>query len=249
VVGSNIANILLILGLTAIIFPVVIAKETFKRDGIVLALSTLMCLGAVLYGYLTPVLGVIFVASLAGYVYFAFRQERQSNAAADAASGGVYDAPSPSAPVIALDLLFVIVGLALTILGARFLVTSAIDIARDFNVSETIIGLTIVAVGTSLPELVTSVIAALRKHSDIAVGNIVGSNIYNVLGILGVTAIIKPIDLPPQIASLDIWVMTGATVLLFITATSRWQIGRIEGALMMATYVAYCVWLAMISAA
>lgn len=248
-VGSNIANILFILGLTAIIFQVVIAKETFKRDGIVLALSTLMCLGAVLCGYLTPVLGVIFVASLAGYVYFAFRQERQSNAAADAASGGVYDAPSPSAPMIALDLLFVIVGLALTILGARFLVTSAIDIARDFNVSETIIGLTIVAVGTSLPELVTSVIAALRKHSDIAVGNIVGSNIYNVLGILGVTAIIKLIDVPPQIASLDIWVMTGATVLLFITANSRWRIGRIEGALMMAAYVAYCVWLAMISAA
>ena len=94
-VGSNIANILFILGLTAIIFPVVIAKETFKRDGIVLALSTLMCLGAVLYGYLTPVLGVIFVASLAGYVSFAFRQERQSNAAADAVSGGVSDAPSP----------------------------------------------------------------------------------------------------------------------------------------------------------
>jgi len=249
VVGSNIANILFILGLTAIIFPVVIAKETFKRDGIVLALSTLMCLGAVLYGYLTPVLGVIFVASLAGYIYYAFRQERQSNAAADAASGGVSDAPSPSAPMIALDLLFVIGGLALTILGARFLVTSAIEIARDFNVSETIIGLTIVAVGTSLPELVTSVIAALRKHSDIAFGNIVGSNIYNVLGILGVTAIIKPIDVPPQIASLDIWVMIGATVLLIITATSRWRIGRVEGGIMLAAYVGYCVWLGMNSAA
>jgi cation:H+ antiporter len=249
VVGSNIANILFILGLTAIIFPVVIAKETFKRDGIVLALSTLMCLGAVLYGYLTPVLGVIFVASLAGYIYYAFRQERQSNAAADAASGGVSDAPSPSAPMIALDLLFVIGGLALTILGARFLVTSAIEIARDFNVSETIIGLTIVAVGTSLPELVTSVMAALRKHSDIAFGNIVGSNIYNVLGILGVTAIIKPIDVPPQIASLDIWVMIGATVLLIITATSRWRIGRVEGGIMLAAYVGYCVWLGMNSAA
>ena len=91
--------------------------------------------------------------------------------------------------------------------------------------------------------------AALRKHSDIAFGNIVGSNIYNVLGILGVTAIIKPIDVPPQIASLDIWVMIAATVLLFITATSRWRIGRVEGGIMLAAYVGYCVWLGMNSAA
>ena len=250
VVGSNVANILLILGITALIFPVAVAKETFKRDGLVLALSTVMCLGAVLYGQLTPLLGAVFVASLAGYIYFAFRQERQSNAAADAAAGMTQaDFPAPSLPMIALDLLFVVVGLALTIFGARFLVSSAIEIATAFNVSETIIGLTIVAVGTSLPELVTSVMAALRKHSDIAFGNIVGSNIYNIFGILGVTAIIKPIDVPPQIASLDIWVMIAATVLLFITATSRWRIGRVEGGIMLAAYVGYCVWLGMNSAA
>ncbi|MFN3911637.1 calcium/sodium antiporter [Hyphomonas sp.] len=249
VVGSNIANILLILGITALIFPVVVARDTFQRDGIVLALATAMCLGAVLYGHLTPVLGAVFVASLAGYIYFAFRQERQSNAAADAASGVVTEVPKQSAGLIALDVFFVVAGLALTILGARFLVSSAIDIARDFNVSETIIGLTIVAVGTSLPELVTSVMAALRKHSDIAFGNIVGSNIYNILGILGVTAIIKPIDMPPQIASLDIWVMIAATALLFLTATSRWRIGRVEGGVMLAAYVGYSVWLGINSAA
>lgn len=249
VVGSNIANILLILGITALIFPVVVARETFKRDGIVLAAATAMCLSAVLYGHLNPVLGAVFVASLAGYIYFAFRQERQSNAAADAASGVVTEAPKQSAGLIALDVFFVVAGLALTILGARFLVSSAIDIARDFNVSETIIGLTIVAVGTSLPELVTSVMAALRKHSDIAFGNIVGSNIYNLFGILGVTAIIKPIDVPPQIASFDIWVMIAATALLCLTATSRWRIGRIEGGVMLAGYVAYSVWLGINSAA
>lgn len=249
VVGSNIANILLILGITALIFPVVVGKAAFHRDGVVLALATAMCLGAVLYGHLTPLLGALFVASLAGYIFYAFRQERQSNAAADAASGIVNDAPKPSVPGIALDLLFVVGGLVLTIFGARFLVSSAIDIARDFNVSETIIGLTIVAVGTSLPEMVTSVMAALRKHSDIAFGNIVGSNIYNIFGILGVTAIIKPIDVPPQIASLDIWVMIAATALLVLTATSRWKISRLEGGVMLAGYVAYCVWLGMNSAA
>ena len=249
VVASNIANILLILGITALIFPVVVAKDTFRRDGVVLVIATVMCLGAVLYGHLTPILGAAFVASLAGYILFAFRQERQSNAAADAASGTVTEVPKPSAGLIALDLFLVVAGLALTILGARFLVSSAIDVARDLHVSETIIGLTIVAVGTSLPELVTSVMAALRKHSDIACGNIVGSNIYNMFGILGVTAIIKPIDVPPQIASLDIWVMIAATLLLVVSAASRWRIGRVEGGVMLAAYVGYSVWLAMNSGA
>jgi len=249
VVGSNTANILLILGITALIFPVTVAKATFKRDGLALTISAAMCLGAVLYGHLTPLLGALFVASLGGYVYYAFQQERQSNAAADLAAGITVEAPRPSAGLIALDLLFVIGGLALTIFGARFLVSSAIDIARDFNVSETVIGLTIVAVGTSLPEFVTSVMAAFRKHSDIAFGNIVGSNIYNIFGILGVTAIIKPIDVPAQIAVLDIWVMLAATALLLIAATSRWRIGRIEGGLMLAGYIGYSLWLGMNSAA
>lgn len=244
VVGSNSANILLILGASAIIFPVVVARETFRRDGLVLALSTLMCLGAVLLGRLEVWLGVLFVACLAGYIWFAFQQERGATAAADTAAGTA--APPKAAPgAILLDVVFVFAGLALTIFGARFLVTGAIDLARMANISETIIGLTIVAVGTSLPELVTSVMAALRKHSDIAFGNIVGSNIYNVLGILGVTAIVKPIDVPPQIASFDIWVMIGATLLLFGVAMTRWRISRAEGGLMLGAYIAYTVWLGL----
>lgn len=245
VVGSNIANILLILGVAALIFPIVIARDTFKRDGIVLAVATAMCLGAVLIGQLSVWLGVVFVVALISYIVFAFLQERRSNAAADTAAGVINDAPKPSFGGIALDLIFVAGGLVLTIIGARFLVDSAIDIAKTFHVSDTIIGLTIVAVGTSLPELVTSVMAALRKHGDIAFGNIVGSNIYNIFGILGVTAIIKPIPVPPQIASLDIWVMIAATGLLFAVALTRWKISRLEGGLMLAAYIAYCTWLAM----
>ena len=153
----------------------------------------------------------------------------------------------PKSPL--LDVVFVIAGLGMLIFGANMLVTGAIKIAAALGVSDTIIGLTIVAVGTSLPELVTSVMAALRKHSDIAFGNIVGSNIYNVLGILGVTAIIKPIDVPAQIAGLDIWVMLAATALLFLTAMSRWRIGRVEGGIMLVAYIGYSVWLGMNSAA
>lgn len=250
VVGSNIANILLILGVSALIFPVAVAKDTFRRDGLVLAIATLLCLGAILIGRLEVWLGLVFVAALAGYILFAFRQERQANAAQAASTGEApADAPKVSATLIALDALFVVGGLVLTIFGARFLVTGAIDLARMANISETIIGLTIVAVGTSLPELVTSVMAALRKHSDIAFGNIVGSNIYNILGILGVTAIVKPIDVPPQIAGFDVWIMIGATVLLFLAAMSRWRIARAEGGVMLGAYVAYTVWLGLNSAA
>lgn len=246
VVGSNLANILLILGVAAVINPVTIARETFKRDGIVLAIATLMCVAAVLVGRLTPWIGALFVLSLASYILFAFWQERRSNAAADAASGApVSDAPKPTAARILVDLVFVVGGLLLTILGARLLVSSAIEIATQFHVSQTVIGLTIVAVGTSLPELVTSVMAALRKHGDIAFGNIVGSNIYNVFGILGVTAMVKPIDVPPEIANFDVWVMLAATVLLFAAALSRWKITRLEGGAMLAGYTAYVGWLGL----
>lgn len=246
VVGSNLANILLILGVAALIFPITIARETFKRDGAVLAAATLMCVAAVLVGRLTPWIGALFVAALAGYIYFAFWQERRSNAAAHVAAGSpVSDAPKPTPVQILLDLALVVGGLLLTILGARLLVASAIEVATQFHVSQTLIGLTVVAVGTSLPELVTSVMAALRKHGDIAFGNIVGSNIYNVFGILGVTAMVKPIDVPAEIANFDVWVMLAATVLLFIVALSRWKITRLEGGTMLASYVAYVGWLGL----
>ncbi|MFN7055371.1 calcium/sodium antiporter [Hyphomonas sp.] len=233
VVGSNTANILLILGISALLFPVAVARGTFLRDGIVLSAASLACLGAVLAGQLSPALGAAFVTALAGYIFFAFRQERQAPA-----SGAGPEAEALAATAtrrhIALDLLLVAGGLALTILGARFAVDGAISLARMFSVSETIIGLTVVAVGTSLPELVTSVMAAIKRQGDIAFGNIVGSNIYNVFGILGVTAMVKPIPVPAEIAAFDIWVMLGATALLLAFSVSRWRIGRIEGGVLLA---------------
>lgn len=243
VVGSNIANILFILGTAALIFPIAVGKETFRRDGFVLASATLLCLGAVLLGSFTRWMGAVFVLGLASYILFAFQQDRRANT--PAMTGEASPGARPTAGAIALDLVLVAAGLGMTMLGARFLVSGAIDLARIFSLSETIIGLTIVAVGTSLPELVTSVMASLRKQGDIAFGNIVGSNIYNVLGILGVTAIVKPIAVPAEIMQLDIWVMLAATVLLFIAAVSRWRIGRAEGGFMLLAYGAYVTWLAL----
>ncbi|WP_306251112.1 calcium/sodium antiporter [Parvularcula sp. IMCC14364] len=243
VVGSNIANILLILGLAAVLAPVVVERNAFRRDGAVLALSALMCLVAVQYDSLSPTVGMVFITALIAYVAVTIIRERRSVAAE--ASIAIAQPKGLAEGSVWKDLVFVVGGLGLTILGARFLVTGAISIASSFGVSEAVIGLTIVAVGTSLPELVTTIAAARQGQSDIAFGNIVGSNIFNVLFIMGATALIKPIEVPASIASFDIWIMIGATALLLLFAVTRWRISRIEGALLLLAYVAYTAWLGL----
>ena len=138
-------------------------------------------------------------------------------------------------------------GLAVTILGARLLVTGAVQLADAAGVSDAIIGLTIVAIGTSLPELVTSAIAARQGRSDLALGNIVGSNIFNIFGILGITAIVSPLTVPAQIVGVDIWVMLAATALLLVLLLTTGRITRIIGGVMLAAYAAYLVALALIA--
>jgi cation:H+ antiporter len=241
VVGSNIANVLLILGLTAIIAPVAIERAGFGRDGAALALATGLCIAVVLYGTLDRWLGSILVAALIGYLVVAYVTDRP---AADTA----VDAPAPAVPgPIWVALGVAVLGIAVTILGARLAVDAAVALAMAWGLSETVVGLTIVAVGTSLPELVTSVMAALRREPGLAFGNVVGSNIYNILGILGVTALVRPIAVPDQIASLDIWVMTGAAVAL-IAAILLWQrIGRATGLAFLASYAGYTAWLVVTS--
>ena len=242
VVGSNTANILLILGLTAMLTPIAVSRGTFRRDGLVLAVSTLACLGVVMAGALTRPVGGIFIAGLLAYVLFAYLQERKGSLAAQAQTSmaDVKAVTLPPAPgALVLNLGFVMGGLALTIVGARLLVHGAIELAGGLGVPETVIGLTIVAVGTSLPELITSVMAAFRRQADIAFGNTVGSNIYNVLGILGVTALVHPIPVPGSIAAVDIWVMLAATVVLFAVSITAWRIVRWEGAVMVLLYALY----------
>lgn len=231
VVGSNIANILLILGLAAMLRPIATPSHAFRRDGGMVMVASLACLGVVMAGYLGRPVGAGLVALLAAYIIYTYRRERL--------------APEPESaeqepPMnVWLATLLTVGGMALVIFGARLLVFGAIDLAREAGISETIVGLTIVAMGTSLPELVTSVVAAIRRHSDVAFGNVIGSNIYNVLGILGITALVQPIAIPAQIAHLDIWVMMAATVLLLVFAVSNWRISRREGAAFLTAYAGY----------
>lgn len=244
VVGSNTANILLILGLAALISPIIVDRGAFRRDGWMLVASTVVCVAAVLAGTVTYVWGLVMLAGLAAYLVWAWMGERQS----PDREARKYEHLTEDVPVVRggiwSGLGLALVGIALTIGGARLLVDSAVIVARDVGVSDTVIGLTVVAVGTSLPELVTSAVAAFRRHSDVALGNIIGSNIYNVLGILGITALVAPVRVPPEIIRLDIWVMVAATVLVVLFVRTGMRIVRLEGLALLVAYGAYIAWLA-----
>ena len=246
VVGSNIANILLILGLSAFIAPFMVEQKALRRDGLVVLVATFAAIGVSMTGEFGRVAGAAFLAALVAYIIYAFVTERKTPdhpmAEQHAAEGAALPA-GPKSPL--LDILMAIAGLALLIVGAKFLVTGAINIAGALGVSETIIGLTVVAIGTSLPELVTSVMAALRGKSALALGNVVGSNIYNLLGILGATALIHPVAAPAEIVAFDNWVMLGATLLMILFTMSRSRLDRLEGAVMVTAYACYAGWLVL----
>ena len=243
VVGSNIANILLILGVGALLMPLAVARGAFLRDGTVLVASTLAALAIVLTGTLSRPAGLVLLLGLVGYLVWAYRSERLA-APGSAKGDGVVETPATPETPLPLALLYAVGGIAVTVVGARLLVGGATDLAARFGVSEAVIGLTIVAVGTSLPELVTAVVASVRRQPDVAFGNVVGSNIYNVLGILGVTALVKPVPVPDQIGGFDVWVMVAATVALLAVAITGWRIVRGEGLALLAAYGVYVAWLA-----
>jgi cation:H+ antiporter len=243
IIGSNIANILLILGLAAVIRPVRARPEAFYRDGSMLALSTLACVALCLAGVVGGLAGTVLISLLVAYLVFTYWKERTQPDASAAMHASEAESIAPAIRSVWLSLLFAIGGITLTILGARLLVDNAVVLARSVDVSEAIIGLTIVAVGTSLPELVTSVLASWRNQSDVALGNVVGSNIFNVLGVLGITAMVQPLVVPVQILDLDLWVMLGSTALLLAFAVTGWRLTRIEGLIFLGSYAAYLAWL------
>ena len=250
IVGSNIANILLILGVSALIFPIAVSQSALKRDGVIMVgvalllavVSPLMVLG----GFV----GTVFVSLLIAYIVYAYLQEQsgtgghtaayeRGEAAEDVSDFKGQEHARSAAADITIALLIAVAGLVAVVFGGGFLVDGAVKLAAAMGISETVIGLTIVAVGTSLPEMVTSVIAALKRHADVALGNVLGSNIYNILGIGGVTALIAPVTVPAEIIARDNLVMVGVSLLLLALAYTGYRIGRREGALLIAGYIGY----------
>ncbi len=243
IVGSNIANILLILGLSAVIAPIAAPREAFQRDGSVLVAATLALVVIALGGELGRVEAALLLAGLVCFLVWVFVAEYRGVTPA----GEVYieeaaEFPARQTPPLRAGLTL-LAGLVVTVVAARLLVDGAIGVSRSFGVPETVIGLTIVAVGTSMPELITSVVAARRGHADVAFGNIVGSNIFNIFGILGVTGLARPLAFPPDIAGSDIWIMLAATAALVVFAVSGWRVTRGEGWALLGGYAAYLAFL------
>lgn len=237
VVGSNIFNIAIILGITALICPIPVHRQVIKIDGpIALAVAALLVV-LLLDGQLSRLEGGLLFAGIVAYTFLNFRFAANTPAAAD-----VTDLPtSTPSRSVALDLAMIGGGLAVLVLGSNLLVENAVAVAQAFGVSEAIIGLTIVAAGTSMPELATSVVAALRKQSDIAIGNIIGSNVFNVLGILGVGSLVAPIN-AAGISTIDYAVMLGFSLLLLPLLYTGRILHRIEGIALLLLYGGY-LWL------
>ena len=239
VVGSNIANILLILGLCALLTPMAVKPLALYRDSVVMVGASVLFLWLARDALLGRAGGALFLGGLLVYLVWAYRSEVIHGAPGGevhAAEAGELEALPRSTM---LTVLAIIVGLILLIVGSRVLLTGAVGIANHWGVSQAVIGLTLVAVGTSLPELTVSVMAALRRHADVAIGNILGSNIFNLLGILGVAALTQPLIVNARILQFDQWIMLGAALVLpWFLHTGR-RLGRAEGAVLLGGYVVY----------
>ena len=236
VIGSNIANVLLILAVGALLHPIAAKRRALGRDGSVLLASALVCTVIVVSGHLGRWLAAALVIGLVIYLIVTTlddrRQTAERNDGTEAKAGG-----RPS--TIPLNLFLIAFGLGAVLLGADLLVKGAIDLAGLLGVSDAVIGLTVVAIGTSLPELATAVIASLKREGELAFGNVVGSNIFNTLGIFGATALAQPIDIPDDVAGFDIWIMLAATTMLLVFAITNWRVSRPEGAVLLIGYIAY----------
>lgn len=236
VIGSNIANVLLVAGAGALLIPIASTASAFSRDNLVLMVATLLFVISAYSGLINRVVGGFYTAALVIYVIYVMVAERQR---AKAVQHDVQEKDDAQDMSTVMGIFLTFIGIALTIFGAKVLVIGATDIAKTFGVSETVIGVTIVALGTSLPELATAVAAGVKGEADVSIGNIIGSNIYNIFAILGITSIITPLTIDPSVLTFDIWVMVAATLLMIFIPAVLKTINRSVGALFLLGYFGY----------
>jgi len=241
VVGSNTANILLVLGLPALLATLHTSECDTRRNYIFMLLASVLFIGLAFLGVFTVVSGAILLAVLGLILLNAFREARaHRHACAAAEELDVLEEADPDMPYWKVAM-FLILGLVGLPMGAHLLVDNATIIARTYGVSETVIGLTLVAVGTSLPELATTVMAALRRQADVALGNVIGSNMFNLLAIIGIATMFGRIPVDPEFLRFDLWVMLAASLLLVPFVFLRRDITRTWGFLLTFLYAAYLV--------
>ena len=254
VIGSNIANILLVLGLAVLFMPITVNKNLLKFDMKYLMIATIALSLFILTGQISRIEALIFLAILLIYSYSTLqRHDADNDALREHQADEIEEQIGVKLNLFTAAIVF-IVGVVLLVFGSNILVIGASDFARMFHISEAAIAVTIVAIGGSAPEIATSVIAAYRKHADIAIGNVIGSNIFNILGVLGISAAIK--DMPTAVydvdldhytttsslAMFDIWVMVFVTILLYLFVRRNLLITRIKGVIFLIIYILYISW-------
>ncbi len=252
VVGSNIFNILVIVGITAIVRPISVGRDIMSTEIPLVILSSLLLIvmanGPLLDGAPTSVItrvdGIILLIFFILFMRETLVRSRRRPAPAPEAASGPTANPAANEMPLAKSLVFIVLGLAGLIIGGDRFVAGASDIARGMGVSDAVIGLTIVAVGTSLPELAASVAAALKGNSDMALGNVIGSNVFNIFLVLGAAATVRPLPLG-DVTAVDLGTLMGASLLFWICGwlVGRRTVTRGEGVMLTALYVAYMVWL------
>lgn len=241
VVGSNIANIALVLGLTTIILPVPVKFATVRVDWPIMMGASILFYLFILNGVIEWWEGLIFSVGILLFTYLTIKLSATSvdkDKIEDIQEDELEDVEKKSYGLLK-SIFFVILGVLALTFGASWLLDGAVQIAQNFGLSEHVIGVTIVAFGTSVPELVTSVVAAFKKETDISVGNLIGSNIFNLLAVIGFTALIKEIPVSEQVITNDVFWMMGISLLLFPLMYYKYNINRIKGGILFASYLIY----------
>jgi cation:H+ antiporter len=234
IIGSNIANILLVTAIAALITPIMLKNLKINRDIFVMIVASLLLLFFKFIDWLNFYSGVIFLLILFSYISYSYFQDQKDN--------GEKEENLENLSLIKA-IIYSVIGLATLILGGWLLVNSSIKIAQSYGISEAVIGLTIVAVGTAIPELTTTIIASIKKHNDLVIGNILGSNIFNILGILGVTLLIENIPVTDEMMKKGIWEMIAATLFFIIILRFAKSISKLIASFMLTSYAIYIVYL------
>ena len=243
VVGSNIANILLVIGLPAIIYPISCAAPRLTRNLMIMLAATLIFIfmGMATKGTYSAPQGFILLALLTMFLVYSGMRAKAHPEAVDPLEelDGVCETPQNRG----FSIMLIIAGMIGLGFGADLLVEGAVVIARDWGISEEVIGLTLLAIGTSLPELVTAVVAAVRRHHDVIVGNVIGSNLFNLLAVMGAASLFGDIPIPESFMKVELWVMLAASIALLPYCHYKQSVGRMSGFGFLAAYVLYMAYL------
>jgi len=237
IVGSNTANILLVTSLAALIAPITIKHLKINRDIFVMGLAAALLLLFKYTDWLNLFTGMIFLLILISYIVFSYYEDQKNS------KKNKNETDVKSKLSLFKSILYSVVGISILIFGGWLLVTTSIMIAKNYGISETVIGLTILAVGTSIPELTATIIASIKKHNDLVIGNILGSNIFNIFGILGITLLIEPIPVTNEMMKKGIWEMIAATLLFILILKFLKKINKIIASIMLILYANYLVYI------